>query len=68
MNQKYIYYFKERVRKHIYPNLDREMHRRTKSYRAPEFRFSNVPLLQKRTKKKEKKSFMNIVKSLVPLY
>nr|YP_010468078.1 RNA polymerase beta'' subunit [Tropaeolum majus]QKK51076.1 RNA polymerase beta'' subunit [Tropaeolum majus]UVF30682.1 RNA polymerase beta'' subunit [Tropaeolum majus]UVF31868.1 RNA polymerase beta'' subunit [Tropaeolum majus]UVF36746.1 RNA polymerase beta'' subunit [Tropaeolum majus] len=43
----YTFYFKERVRKHIYSNSEGEMHWSTDVYHAPEFTYSNVHLLPK---------------------
>nr|YP_009942342.1 RNA polymerase beta'' subunit [Tropaeolum pentaphyllum]QOC71511.1 RNA polymerase beta'' subunit [Tropaeolum pentaphyllum] len=43
----YTFYFKERVRKHIYSDSEGEMHWSTDVYHAPEFTYSNVHLLPK---------------------
>nr|YP_009460073.1 RNA polymerase beta' subunit [Tapiscia sinensis]AUT81211.1 RNA polymerase beta' subunit [Tapiscia sinensis] len=43
----YPFNFKERVRKHIYSDLEGEMHWSTDVYHAPEFTYSNVHLLPK---------------------
>nr|YP_010617209.1 RNA polymerase beta'' subunit [Aspidistra obliquipeltata]WAW81381.1 RNA polymerase beta'' subunit [Aspidistra obliquipeltata] len=41
------FHFKERVRKHIYSELEGEMHWSTDVYHAPEYTYSNVHLLPK---------------------
>nr|AEX94831.1 RNA polymerase beta' subunit [Eriospermum cervicorne] len=41
------FYFKERVRKHIYSESEGEMHWSTDVYHAPEYTYSNVHLLPK---------------------
>nr|QWY89118.1 RNA polymerase beta'' subunit [Lophira lanceolata] len=43
----YTLNFKERVRKHIYSDLEGEMHWSTNVYHAPEFTYSNVHFLPK---------------------
>nr|CUR07608.1 rpoC2 [Acacia tysonii] len=43
----YTFNFKERVRKHIYSELEGEMHWSTDVYHAPEFTYSNVHILPK---------------------
>nr|YP_009429524.1 RNA polymerase beta subunit [Daphne kiusiana]YP_010258787.1 RNA polymerase beta'' subunit [Daphne kiusiana var. atrocaulis]ASW34725.1 RNA polymerase beta subunit [Daphne kiusiana]UIX23214.1 RNA polymerase beta'' subunit [Daphne kiusiana var. atrocaulis] len=43
----YTFNFKERVRKHIYSDLQGEMHWSTDVYHLPEFKYSNVHILPK---------------------
>nr|YP_009993400.1 RNA polymerase beta'' subunit [Aquilaria rostrata]QNO35061.1 RNA polymerase beta'' subunit [Aquilaria rostrata] len=43
----YTFNFTERVRKHIYSDLEGEMHWSTDVYHSPEFKYSNVRLLPK---------------------
>jgi len=38
---------KEKVRKHVYSNLEEEIHRSTDVYHASEFKYSNVHILPK---------------------